>query len=326
MKIIFMGTPDFAVGALEALLEAGHEVAAVVTKQDKEKGRDRKVQSSPVKECAMSHGLTVLQPARVKAPEAVEELRRFGADIFVVAAYGQILSKEILEMPKYGCINIHASLLPRYRGAAPIQYAILNGDETTGVTIQQMAEGIDTGDILAARAIPVERDDTGGSLFEKLSVLGARLLIETLPKIESGEIIPVKQREEDATHVGMLRKEMGKIDWGKDARTLERLVRGMNPWPSAYCGFLGKSLKVWRAEALEEEAKQEKARAGLPGFSGKTEKPQCGEVLLVEKDGIRVRTGRGALVLKEVQLEGKKRMPVRDFLLGYPVKAGDVFE
>ena len=323
MRIIFMGTPDFAVKALESLSDAGHEIAAVVTKPDKEKGRDRKVQFSPIKECALSHGLTVLQPVRIKAPEAVDELRQYGADIFVVAAYGQILSKEILEMPKYGCINLHASLLPKYRGAAPIQYAILNGDEMTGVTIQQMAEGVDTGDILMARAIYVARDETGGSLFEKLSALGAQLLIEALPKIESGEIVPIKQREEDATHVGMLRKEMGGIDWEKDAQTLERLVRGMNPWPSAYCSFRGKSMKVWRAEVLEEQ-QEEAPRLGVFRFSEEKRQPQGGEVLLVTKDGIHVRTGKGVLVLREVQLEGKKRMPVRDFLLGCQVKAGEV--
>lgn len=323
MKIVFMGTPDFAVAALEALLRAGHEVIAVVTQPDKQKGRERKVQFSPVKECALAHGLTVFQPAKIKALEAVEELKKFEADIFVVAAFGQILSKEILEMPKYGCINIHASLLPQYRGAAPIQYAILNGDEMTGVTIQQMAEGVDCGDILTMKAIPVEKDDTGGSLFEKLSVLGAELLVKTLPKIEAGDIIPVKQQEEDATHVHMLRKEMGKIDWEKDADVLERLVRGMNPWPSAYCDFRGKSLKVWQSEAAEDEVKEEVVHTGLFKHT-EEKKPQPGEVLLVTKDSIHVQTGRGKLVLKEVQLEGKKRMPVKDFLLGYQVKVGEI--
>lgn len=325
MKIVFMGTPDFAVGALEALLRAGHEVSAVVTQPDKQKGRDRKLQFSPVKECALAHGLPVFQPERIKAPEAVEELRRFEADIFVVAAFGQILSKEILEMPKYGCINIHASLLPRYRGASPIQYAVLNGDDVTGVTIMQMDEGMDTGDILTMKAIPVEKDDTGGSLFDKLSVLGAELLVKTLPKIESGEIIPVKQQEEDAVHVRMLRKEMGKIDWEKDADVLERLVRGMDPWPSAYCRLRGKSLKVWRAEVSGEEQTAENSHNGL--FKHNEEKrPEPGEVLSVTKDSIHVQTGKGVLVLKEVQFEGKKRMPVKDFLLGCQVKAGEVLE
>ena len=325
MRVIFMGTPDFAVGALEALLDAGHEVAAVVTQPDKQKGRDRKVQFSPVKQCALSHGITVLQPVRIKAPEAVEELRKYEADIFVVAAFGQILSKEILDMPKYGCINIHASLLPKYRGASPIQYAVLNGDDMTGVTIMQMNEGMDTGDILTMEAIPVEENDTGGSLFEKLSVLGAALLIKTLPKIEAEEIIPVKQQEEEATHVRMLTKEMGRIDWKKDADVLERLVRGMNPWPSAYCSFRGKSLKVWKAEI---SCGQQKAEGGCTGFFRHSESKETspGEVILVTKDSICVQTGKGALVLKEVQLEGKKRMPVQDFLLGCQMKAGEILE
>lgn len=323
MKVVFMGTPDFAVKALEALLKAGHEVTAVVTQPDKQRGRDRKVQFSPVKECAIAYGLTVFQPRRIKAPEAVEELKKYKADIFVVAAFGQIVSKEILEMPKYGCINIHASLLPKYRGAAPIQYAILNGDDVTGVTIQQMNEGVDTGDILTMKAIPIEPDDTGGSLFEKLSLLGADLLIKTLPKIEAGEIIPVKQQEEDATHVRMLSKEMGRMEWGKDADVLERLVRGMNPWPSAYCTLRGKSLKVWAADAMFWEEKEENGRAGL--FKRSEEKESVpGEVVSVTKDSIWVQTGKGVLALKEVQLEGKKRMPVRDFLLGCPVKIGEM--
>lgn len=326
MKIVFMGTPDFAVASLEALVGAGHVVSAVVTQPDRQKGRDRKVQFSPVKECALAHGLPVFQPERIRAAEAVEKLKEFEADIFVVAAFGQILSKEILDMPKYGCINIHASLLPRYRGASPIQYAILNGDDTTGVTIQQMDEGVDTGDILAMKAIPVEKEDTGGSLFEKLSKLGAELLVKTLPRIEAGEIIPVKQREEDAVHVRMLNKNMGKIDWEKEAEVLERLVRGMNPWPSAYCTFRNKSLKVWRSEVLKEEQKGESSIGGLFRHNAGKNAFRPGEVVLVTKDDIHVQTGKGVLVLKEVQLEGKKRMPVRDFLLGYQVKEGEILE
>lgn len=226
-------------------------------------------------------------------------------------------------MPKYGCINIHASLLPKYRGAAPIQYALLNGDEVTGVTIQQMNEGLDTGDILTMKAIPIEPEDTGGSLFEKLSVLGADLLVKTLPKLESGEIIPVKQQEEDASHVRMLTKEMGRIDWRKDAVVLERLVRGLNPWPSAYCTFRGKGLKVWAAEVAPEEPKEEAARTGL--FKrGEEREAAPGEVLYVTKDRICVQAGKGVLLLKEVQFEGKRRMPVQDFLLGCQVKAGEI--
>ena len=324
MKIVFMGTPDFAVGALNALIEAGHEVVAVVTQPDKQKGRERKVQFSPVKECALSHGLVVLQPAKIRAPEAVEELGKYEADIFVVAAFGQILSKEILEMPRYGCVNIHASLLPKYRGASPIQYAILNGDDVTGVTIMQMDEGMDTGDILTMKAIPVEREDTGGSLFEKLSVLGAQLLVKTLPRIEAGDIIPVKQQEEDATHVRMLRKEMGRIDWEKDAEVLELLLRGMNPWPSAFCTCRGKSMKIWKAEVFRQEQREGGAHNGLFKHIGEKKTAQPGEIVLVTKDSIHVQTGRDILILREVQLEGKKRMPVKDFLLGYQMKEGEI--
>lgn len=310
MKIIYMGTPDFSVGALEALMEAGHEVTAVVTQPDKQKGRDRKVRFSPVKECALKHGLPVLQPMKIKSPEAVKELRKYEADIFVVAAFGQILSREILEMPKYGCINIHASLLPKYRGAAPIQWAILDGESVTGVTIMQMNEGLDTGDILLQKEVAIEKTDTGETLFHKLSQTGAKLITEVLPLIEEGKIRPIKQDEAKATHVKMLTKEMGKVDWKKDAAALERLVRGMNSWPSAYCTFRGKTLKIWQAEVLEDSGNDE-----LPG-----------KILTVTKDSIQVRTGSGILSIKEIQLEGKKRMPVKDFLLGYPVKAGEFFE
>ena len=326
MKIIFMGTPDFSVGTFEALIEAGHEIVLAVTQPDKPKGRGKAVQMTPVKACALKHGIPVLQPKKVREPEEIEKLAQFGADIFVVAAFGQILSKEILEMPKYGCINIHASLLPRYRGAAPIQYAILNGDEMTGVTIMQMDEGLDTGDILTMKAIPVEKDDTGGSLFDKLSRLGAELLVKTLPRIEAGDIIPVKQQEEDAVHVRMLNKDMGKIDWDKDAGVLERLVRGMNPWPSAYCTFRKKSLKIWQSEVSGEEQKAESFHGGLFRHGAEKNAPRPGEVVFVTKDSIYVQTGKGVLVLKEVQLEGKKRMPVRDFLLGYQVKEGEMLE
>lgn len=339
MKIVFMGTPDFSVGALEALLKAGHEVTAVVTQPDKQKGRERKFQYSPVKECALRHGLTVFQPAKIKSPEAVEELRRYEADIFVVAAFGQILSEEILNMPKFGCINIHASLLPKYRGASPIQWAILDGDEMTGVTIMQMDKGVDTGDILAVKTVLIEDSDTGESLFGKLSAAGAELLVETLPKIEAGEIIPVSQDEKEATHVGMLTKEMGRIDWKRDAVSLERLVRAMNSWPSAYCSFRGKNMKVWKAGVEEEPKKEEKSPVEtalhtvgrslleriVKEVSANEKQTRPGEVVCVTKNNIHVQTGNGILILEEVQLEGKKRMCVHDFLLGYPVKEGEVF-
>ncbi|MBE5852304.1 MAG: methionyl-tRNA formyltransferase [Lachnospiraceae bacterium] len=307
MKVVFMGTPDFSVGALEALVKAGHEVTAVVTQPDRQKGRSLEMSFSPVKECALRYELPVFQPEKIKTAEAVEVLRGYEADIFVVAAFGQILSKEILEMPKYGCINIHASLLPKYRGAAPIQWAILNGDAITGVTIMQMNEGLDTGDILTTKEVEISAEETGESLFDKLAIAGAELLIETLPEIEKGTLTPIKQEEEKASHVRMLTKEMGKIDWEKEAIVLERLVRGMNSWPSAYCRLRNKNMKVWRAAVLEEDT------AARPG-----------EIVNVTKDALYIQTGKGQLVLQEVQLESKKRMPVKDFLIGYQLEAGEI--
>ncbi len=312
MKIVFMGTPDFSAGVLRALAEAGYEIEAVVTQPDKQKGRSGKLQPSPVKECALEYGLPVFQPVKIRMPEAVAQLKSYQAELFVVVAFGQILSREILEMPKYGCINIHASLLPKYRGAAPIQWAILNGDEVTGVTIMQMNEGVDTGDILTKRVVHIDAEDTGESLFDKLSIAGAELLLETLPEIEAGRITPVKQNEEEATHVKMLTKEMGRIDWKKEAAALERLVRGMNSWPSAYCGFRGKTLKVWKSAVLKTE--EEKSDTGR----------RPGEIASVKKDALYVQTGKGILILKEVQLEGKKRMPVKEFLLGCAIKEGEL--
>lgn len=305
MKIVFMGTPDFAVGALEALVEAGHEVVAVVTQPDKPKGRGKEMQQTPVKACALKHNIEVFQPVKIKTPEAVEVLKGYGADLFVVAAFGQILSKEILDMPKFGCVNIHASLLPKYRGAAPIQWAILDGEKETGVTIMQMNEGLDTGDMLTKVLVPIEDTDTGESLFDKLAEAGAKLLIETIPQMEAGTLHPEAQDDSLSTYAKMIKKEMGLIDWKKEAVVLERLVRGMNSWPSAYTHFNGKTLKVWEAGVEVKEAKAEP-----------------GTVVEVTKNSIKVQTGQDLLVLKQIQLEGKKRMDVASFLLGYKVEVG----
>ena len=307
MKIVFMGTPDFAVGALEALVEAGHDVVAVVTQPDKPKGRGKEMQQTPVKECALKHNIEVFQPVKIKTPEAVEVLRGYGAELFVVAAFGQILSKEILDMPKFGCVNIHASLLPKYRGAAPIQWAILDGEKETGVTIMQMNEGLDTGDMLTKVVVPIEDTDTGESLFDKLAEAGAKLLIETIPQIEAGELTPQPQDDSLSTYAKMIKKEMGLIDWKKEAVVLERLVRGMNSWPSAYTHFNGKTLKIWESEIEEGN------RNMAPGM-----------VAEVTKNSIKVQTGQDLLVLKQIQLEGKKRMDVASFLLGYKVEPGTV--
>lgn len=316
MKVVFMGTPDFAVGALEAIVQAGHEVVAVVTQPDKPKGRGKEVQMTPVKQCALKYDIPVFQPQKIKEAECVEQLRAYGADIFVVAAFGQILSKEILTMPKYGCVNIHASLLPKYRGAAPIQWVILNGETQTGITIMQMDVGLDTGDMLLKCVVPIEEKETGESLHDKLSEAGAKLIVEALPQIEKGALIPEKQDEEQASYVGMLKKTLGHIDWSKEAIVIDRLVRGLNSWPSAYTYYNKKTLKIWESEPVEE---LEGCSVDSTSGDGTT---RCGSICKVEKEAFYVQTGKGLLKVTEVQLEGKKRMRVKDFLLGYPLTEG----
>ena len=308
MKLVFMGTPDFAAGALKAIVEAGHQVSAVVTQPDRPKGRGKEVQFSPVKEYALSQGLPVFQPTRIKAPEAVEELKKYEAEVYVVAAFGQILSSQILHMPKYGCLNIHASLLPKYRGAAPIPWAILNGDKETGVTIMQMDEGVDTGDMLLQRAIPIEAQDTADSLHDKLMELGAGLIVESLQLLEGGKLTPVKQEEALATHVGKMDKAFGELHFDETAQSLERKVRGLNSWPSAYTFYKGKRLKIWESQAVDCK----EAQKALPGT-----------VLEVLKDSILVATKDGALRILQVQQEGKRRMTVKEFLLGCTIKTGE---
>lgn len=307
MKIVFMGTPDFSVGALEALVAAGHEVTAVVTQPDKAKGRSGQVQFPPVKERALKYNIPVFQPVKIKTPEAVEALRAYEADVFVVAAFGQILSKEILTMPRLGCVNIHASLLPKYRGSSPINQCIIDGEEETGVTIMQMDEGVDTGDILATVRVAIAADETAESLFEKLSKAGAKLIVDTLPKLERGELTPVRQNDAESSHTKMLKKSFGEIDWKKSAVEIERLVRGLNSWPSAYTYFNGKSVKLWRCEVADS------------AFDGRE---RAGEILNVTKDTVEAACGTGILRIGELQLEGKKRMDTKTFLLGNQWKAG----
>ncbi|MDE6362896.1 MAG: methionyl-tRNA formyltransferase, partial [Lachnospiraceae bacterium] len=262
---------------------------------------------TPVKECAVRHGIAVLQPVKIKTPEAIEELKKYEADVYVVAAFGQILSKEILELPRFGCVNIHASLLPKYRGAAPINQCIIDGERETGVTIMQMDAGIDTGDILTQKKVIIEDKETAETLFDKLSQAGAALIVETLPKIERGEVTPAKQDESLASYVKMMDKAQGRIDWTCDAVSIERLVRGLNPWPSAYTSFQGKTVKIWRSDVVEATAER-------------TEQP--GTIVLVEKDFFDVACGTGNLRIYELQLEGKKRLDTKRFLLGNPWKAG----
>lgn len=309
MKVIFMGTPDFSVGTLEALIEAGHEVALVVTQPDKPKGRGGKMQYTPVKEVAVAHNIPVYQPKRIREPECIEELRKYNADIMVVIAFGQILPKEILEMTPYGCVNVHASLLPSYRGAAPIQWAVINGEKISGVTTMQMNEGLDTGDMLLKVEIPLDEKETGGSLHDKLAEAGARLCVETLDALKAGTVTPEKQGDSPTAYAKMLDKHMGKIDWKMSAKEIERLIRGLNPWPSAYTRWNenDKGMKIWEAEVAE----------------GQTDKA-AGTVVEVAKDGFFVQTGDGLLKITALQIPGKKRMDAAAFLRGYQMETGTV--
>ena len=310
MKVVYMGTPDFAVPPLEALAEAGYEVAAVVTQPDKPKGRGKTLLPTPVKEAALKHGIPVWQPAKVREPEFMEKLEALKPDVIIVAAFGQIIPEKILNLPEYGCLNIHASLLPKYRGAAPIQYAVIDGERESGVTLMKMGTGLDTGDMIARAVVPLSEEETGGSLFDKLAVAGAELLIKTLPSVFDGTAVYEKQPEESPTpYAAMITKQMGLLDFSRSAVELERLVRGLNPWPSAYTFLNGKTLKVWKAAVRggENTAEQE---------------PAPGTVTSVDREGIHVACGKGCLVLQEVQLEGKKRMDAAAFLRGFQVEPG----
>lgn len=305
MKVIFMGTPDFSTGVLERIIEAGHEVTAVITQPDKPKGRGHEMQFTPVKEVALKHHLPVYQPKKIRDPEMIQQLREIPADICVVVAFGQIIPQEILDMKKYGCINVHASLLPAYRGAAPIQWAVVDGLKETGVTIMQMDAGLDTGDMLTKVVVPLDPKETGGSLFDKLSAAGAKLCVETMELIEKGQVVPQKQGETTTEYAKMITKDLGKIDFSKSAAEIERLIRGFYPWPSAYTRLGNKQLKIFSAEVLEEDR---------PGVSG--------EVVEVTKGEILVKTGNGILVITELQLEGKKRMTADAFLRGFKLEIG----
>ena len=307
MRIIFMGTPDFSVGTLEALVEAGHEVVLAVTQPDKPKGRGKEMQFTPVKECALRHGIPVFQPKKVRDPECVEELKKYQADVCVVIAFGQILPKEILEMTPYGCINVHASLLPSYRGAAPIQWAVIRGEKISGVTTMQMDEGLDTGDMLLKTEIVLDKKETGESLHDKLAEAGAKLCVHTLDKLVQGDLTPQKQGESPTEYARMLDKKLGDINWEQSAVEIERLIRGLNPWPSAYTDWNGKTMKIWEADAV-------------PGEN--TEKAP-GTITDVTKDDFAVQTGDGQLRVRALQIPGKKRMEADAFLRGYQVKVGE---
>lgn len=308
MRVIFMGTPDFAVGTLNGIIKAGHEVALVVSQPDKAVGRSKALKYTPVKACALEHGIEVYQPEKVREAECIEFLRKFQPDIIIVVAFGQIIPKEILDMPKYGCVNVHASLLPKYRGAAPIQWAVLNGDAVTGVTTMRMDEGLDTGDIIMTEEVALDADETSGSLFDRLSLVGAGLCVRTMAALENGTAVYTPQDCAKATHTNKIHKDMGNIDWTMEAEAIDCLIRGLNPWPSAYTRLDGKTLKIWKAKVASHEMQAQ---------------PGC--IVAVDKNRIFVQAGNGILELLEVQLEGKKRMSTEAFLNGYDVEPGTYF-
>ena len=295
-----MGTPDFAVGTLEALIEAGHEVVLAVTQPDKPKGRGKEMAFPPVKEVALQHDIEVFQPVKIREATCVKQLADYDADIMVVVAFGQILPQEILDLTPYGCINVHASLLPKYRGAAPIQWAIIDGEEVTGVTTMQMDAGLDTGDMLLKAEVLIRKEETGGSLHDKLMHVGAKLCVETLQGLEQQTLTREKQGESPTAYAKMLDKHLGNIDWTKEAREIERLIRGLNPWPSAYSYLEDKMVKIWEVQVETTSTKAEPGR-----------------ITKIEKDSIYVQTGRGQLIIKELQIQGKRRMKADAFLRGY---------
>lgn len=303
MKIIFMGTPDFAAASLEALIDSRHEIQAVVTQPDKPKGRKGELTPSPVKVVAEEKGIKVYQPLKVRDEEFVETLRAYNPDVIVVVAFGQIIPLSILKMPKFGCVNIHGSLLPKYRGAAPIQWAVLDGEKETGITTILMDEGIDTGDILLNKTIKIDTDETSGSLFDKLMALGAETILETLDELEKGSLTPIKQGENPTAYAKMLTKAMGLIDFTRPAKELDCFVRGMDPWPSAYTLLSGKTLKLWKVRPVEGSGK-------------------AGSVIDIGKESFTIACGEGAIEVLEVQLEGKKRMSAGDFLKGSTLNIG----
>lgn len=309
MRVVFMGTPTFAVGSLKALTESGkHEIVGVVTQPDRPKGRGNKVIMTPVKEYALEQGYTVYQPEKVKTPEFVQILRDMNPEIIVVAAFGQFLSKEILDMPKFGCINVHASILPKYRGAAPIQYAIIKGEKESGVTIMKMDIGMDTGDMLDKVIVPISENMTMGELHDELMVKGATLLLEVMEQIQAGTANPIPQNNDEATYATLLNRSMECIDWSKTAKEVHDLIRGFNPEPSTFTSLPnGKKLKIWGSQLTD-----------------KTSEAKPGTVVEINKRTFYVACGTGVIEITEVQPESKKRMPAQVFINGRGVQVNDV--
>ena len=308
MKIIFMGTPEFAVPTLEALIEK-HEVLAVATQPDRPKGRGNKLSPPPVKEVAIRHNIPVLQPNRARDDSFIEEIEKFCPDAVVVVAFGQILPEKILNLPRYGCINVHGSLLPKYRGASPIQQAIIDGETITGVTIMHMDKGLDTGDMILKQEIIITKQDTAGTLHDKMAPVGAAALIEALARLENGTAERVKQVDSESSYAKMLKKETGHINFANDSAKIFNLVRGLNPWPSAYAYYKGGLLKIWEVEVIDNK-----------------ENVQPGQIVSADDDGILVKTGDGAILIKQLQAQGGKRMHVEAYLRGNKINVGEILE
>lgn len=309
MKTVFMGTPDFAAAILETLYDSHNSVCLAITQPDRAKDRGKKVRSTPVKEFAQSHGIEVFQPEKIRNDEETKEkLRQISPDVIVVAAYGQILPEEILALPKYGCVNVHASLLPKLRGASPIQQAIVRGEKKTGITIMQMDSGLDTGDILTQEEIQIG-DLNSQQLHDRLASIGGSLLLKTLDMLEKENLTPLPQNKDEATYAGLISKKDGKIDFKKSPEEIERLIRGFDPWPGAFCSMGGATVKFWKAEASDEETDAED-----------------GTVIGADENGIKICCGGRILIVKEIQAPGKKRMKAADYLRGHDMKIGSKFE
>ena len=305
LRLVFMGTPEFACPTLQKLIERNEQIVAVVSQPDRPKGRGQQLAAPPVKLLAERHGIPVLQPLKVRAPEFIDTLRELAPDLIVVIAFGQILPKALLDIPRHGCINVHASLLPRYRGAAPINWCIINGERETGITTMQMDVGLDTGDMLVKKAIPIDPEENSSSLHDRLAVLGADALAETLDLLVAGKLVPEKQDDALTCYAPMMKKETGLIDWSREPLAVKNLVRGVTPWPGAYSNMDGKTVKIFRVSIG--------SAADTPGT-----------VLRADRQGLEVACGSGSLLLDELQLEGRKRLPAAEFLSGCKVVPGTV--
>ena len=307
MKIVFMGTPDIAVGCLQKIIDEKHEILGVVTQPDKPVGRGKKLGMPPVKELALKYDIPVYQPVKARDEEFVKVLKDLNPDLIVVVAFGQILPKSILDIPKFGCVNVHVSLLPKYRGAAPINWVIINGEEKTGVTTMYMDEGLDTGDMILTEEFALDDEITAGELHDIMKEEGAKVLKETIDLIEKGEAPRIKQNHDEFTYAPMMSKSLGQIDYSKSAKDIHNLVRGVNPWPSAYTTYDNQTMKVWKTKVLSETSDKEP-----------------GTIISVDKEGIKVSTKDNVILIKEIQMPGKKRVLVEEYIKGNSIEANKI--